>query len=100
RKTSGIFVKIWYGGRRTCRTRCVVPEKEERMKSDVLFLNYVIFRVRKPDNARVLSSAISKNQKADNTQGSRLGKPFCYDSNVFSFVRIRKVNIICLGKSL
>ncbi len=42
------------------------------MKSDNLFLNYVIFRKRKPDNARVLSGAISKHQKADNTQGTRL----------------------------
>ena len=46
---------------------------QEQMKSDVLFLDYVIFRIRKSDNSRVLSGAISKHQKAYNTLGTRLG---------------------------
>ena len=45
---------------------------QEQMKSDVLFLDYVIFRIRKSDDSRVFSCAISKHQKADNTQGTRL----------------------------
>ena len=45
---------------------------QEQMKSDVLFLDCVIFRIRKSDNTRVLSGAISKHPKADNTQGTRL----------------------------
>ena len=45
---------------------------QEQMKYDVLFLDYVIFRIRKSDNSRVLSGAISKHQKADNTLGTRL----------------------------